>query len=124
MTELLAALAQEGGRILVELGRPEDGRSALGTGMRISEELGVRWPLAGYQVFLAFERFVCGEWDDAIAELEASIELTEETGYIYSRVYAHGMLSLISLHRNDLDAPSRPLPLPPVTWPARAPATE
>ena len=90
------------GHILIELDRPEDARSALSTGRRISEELGVRWPLASYQVFLAFERFACGEWDDAIAELEASIELAEETGYIYSRVYAHGMLSLISLHRNEL----------------------
>jgi DNA-binding CsgD family transcriptional regulator len=90
------------GHILIELDRHEDARSALGTGMRISEELGARWPLASYQVFLAFERFACGEWDDALAELEASIELAEETGYVYSRVYAHGMLSLISLHRNDL----------------------
>jgi tetratricopeptide (TPR) repeat protein len=90
------------GHILIELDRPEDARSALSTGRRISKELGVRWLLASYQVFLAFERFACGEWDGAIAELEASIELAEETGYIYSRVYAHGMLSLISLHRNEL----------------------
>ena len=70
--------------------------------MRISEDLGVRWPLPAYQVYLAFERFIAGEWDDAIAELEASLALAEETGEIYSRVYAYGVLSLISLHRNDL----------------------
>jgi len=29
----------------MELDRPEDARSALSTGMHISEELGVRWPL-------------------------------------------------------------------------------
>jgi DNA-binding CsgD family transcriptional regulator len=90
------------GHILIELGRPEEARSALGTGMRISEEIGVRWPLSIYQVFLALERFITGEWDDAIAELEASLELADEIGSTYNHVFAHGILSLISLHRNDL----------------------
>ena len=43
-----------------------------------------------------------GEWDDAIAELEASFELADEIGSTYNHVFAHGILSLISLHRNDL----------------------
>jgi DNA-binding CsgD family transcriptional regulator len=90
------------GHILIELDRLEEARSVLSTGRRISEELGVRWPLPTYQVFLAFERFIAGEWDDAIAELEASLELAEEIGETYSRGYAYGVLSLISLHRNDL----------------------
>ena len=88
------------GHILIELGRPEEARSALGAGMRISEEIGVRWPLLLYQGFLALERFITGEWDDAIAELEASFELADEIQTIVAR--AHGILSLISLHRNDL----------------------
>ena len=41
-----------------------------------------------------------GEWDDAIAELEASFELADEIQTVVAR--AHGILSLISLHRNDL----------------------
>jgi ATP/maltotriose-dependent transcriptional regulator MalT len=90
------------GHILIELDRPEEARSALGVGMRISEESGVRWPLSIYQVFLALERFITGEWDDAIAELEASFELADEIGSTYNHVFAHGILSLISLHRNDL----------------------
>jgi len=88
------------GHILIELGRPEEARSALGAGMRISEEIGVRWPLLLYQGFLALERFLTGEWDDAIAELEASFELADEIQTVVAR--AHGILSLISLHRNDL----------------------
>ena len=90
------------GRILIELDRLEDARSALGIGMRTSEELGVRFALATYQMYLAFERFIAGEWDDAIAEIEASLGLAEETGEIYSRAYAYGVLALISFHRNDL----------------------
>ena len=88
------------GHILIELDRPEEARSALGAGMRISEEIGVRWPLLLYQGFLALERFITGEWDDAIAELEASFELADEIQAVVAR--AHGILSLISLHRNDL----------------------
>ena len=90
------------GHILIELDRPEEARSALGAGMRISEESGVRWSLFFYQVCLALERFITGEWDDAIAELETSFELADEIGSTYNGMFAHGILSLISLHRNDL----------------------
>ena len=90
------------GHILIEFDRLEEARSALGTGMRISEDLGVRWPLPTYQVFLSSERMIAGEWDDAVAELEAGFALAEEIGETYSRAYAHGVLSLISFHRNDL----------------------
>ena len=95
-------VCQTRGRILIELDRLAEARSALGAGMRICEELGVRWALAAHQMYLAYGRFVAGEWDDAIAELEASIKLAEETGETYSLVYAHGLLSRISLYRNDL----------------------
>ncbi len=87
---------------MLQLDRLEEARSTLSTGWQISEDLGVRWPLPTYQVFLAFERMIAGEWDDAIAELEASLTLAEEIGDIYSRGYANGVLSLISFHRNDL----------------------
>ncbi len=90
------------GHILIQLDRLEEARSALSAGRQISEDLGVRWPLPTYQVFLSFERMIAGEWDDAIAELEASLALAEEIGDIYSRGYANGVLSLISFHRNDL----------------------
>ena len=82
--------------------RLPDARSALGAGVRHCEELGVRWALATHQTYLAYERFTAGEWDDAIAELEASLKIAEETGEIYSLIYAYGLLSRISLHRNDL----------------------
>ena len=90
------------GRILIELDRPQEARTALSAGLRICEDLGVRWALATHQVYLAYGRFIAGEWDDAIAELEASLKLAEEIGEIYSLVYAYGLLARISLHRNDL----------------------
>ena len=90
------------GHILIELDRLDEARSVLDTGRRISEELGVRWPLPTYQVFHAFERYIAGEWDDSVAELEASLELAEEIRDSYSSGYAYGVLSLISFHRNNL----------------------
>jgi DNA-binding CsgD family transcriptional regulator len=90
------------GHILIQFDRLDEARSVLGAGRQICEDLGVRWALPAYQVFLSFERYIAGEWDDAIAELEASLALAEEIGDVYSRGYANGVLSLISFHRNDL----------------------
>jgi DNA-binding CsgD family transcriptional regulator len=90
------------GHILVGLDRLHDARASLATGRRISEELGVRWPLVSYQAFLGLTQFAAGEWDDATAELEASVGLAEETGETFNLVLSHNLLALIRLHRNDL----------------------
>ncbi len=90
------------GHILVELDQLAEARATLDTGRRISEEFGVRWHLPGYQAVRGMERFIAGEWDDAIAELEASVGLADETGSRYTLSYAYGVRSLICLHRNDL----------------------
>jgi len=90
------------GFILVQLDRLDEARTTIETGMRISEELGVLWPLTEYHAVRAFERFIAGHWDDAIAEIEASAALASETGHSYSLLLGHSMQSLIRLHRNDL----------------------
>jgi DNA-binding CsgD family transcriptional regulator/TolA-binding protein len=92
------------GNVLMALDRFEDARSTLQTGRRISEELGVRWRLPLYQAVLGMERFLAGAWDDAMAELEAALALTEETGERHSLVLTHSVTSLIALHRGDLSA--------------------
>ena len=80
----------------------------LETGTRISEELGIRWHLASYQMARAFERFAAGEWDDAVAEIDASFELAAETGEAYGLIITNSLLSLISLHRNDIERAREP----------------
>jgi DNA-binding CsgD family transcriptional regulator/tetratricopeptide (TPR) repeat protein len=90
------------GWILMEQDQHVEAVRALNTGRQICEELGVRWPLATYQAYLAVERFVVGEWDDAVAELEAGIALAEETGVTYAVKPAHSARAMIRLHRNDL----------------------
>jgi DNA-binding CsgD family transcriptional regulator len=91
------------GFILTELDRLDDARSTLDIGKRISEELGIRWHLPNYQMISAVTRFIAGEWDDAIAEVEATRELVDETGESYSLILGHCVLSLICVHRNELD---------------------
>ena len=90
------------GFILVALDRLDEARTTIETGRRISEEHGIRWPLASYHAVRAFERFIAGHWDDAIAEIEAGAGLASETGHSYSLILGRGVLSLIRLHRNDL----------------------
>ena len=90
------------GHVLLELDRFDDARRTLETGMRISEELGVRWAVASYQVFLAVERFLAGAWDDAVAEFEAALEVAAETGERYSLVLGHSVMALLALHRGEL----------------------
>jgi tetratricopeptide (TPR) repeat protein len=101
------------GHILMELDRLQDARRTLETGRRISQELGVRWALASYQVFLGIERFLAGAWDDA----SAALELAAETGERYSLALGHSVTSLIALHRSNLrgaeEAGARARPGPP-----------
>jgi DNA-binding CsgD family transcriptional regulator len=92
------------GYILVEAGRLEEARSTLQGGRRISEERGVRWPLPTFGVILGLERFVAGQWDDALAELESSLELAGELGEESDTVnLAHAIMALVSFHRDDLN---------------------
>lgn len=90
------------GWILLEVDQLEQARRALDRGRRLCDEVGVRWPLATYQAYLAVVRFTAGAWDDAVAELEAGIEFAEETGVTYALKPSHSALALIRLHRNDL----------------------
>ena len=94
------------GFILTELDRLDEARSTLDAGQRIGEELGIRWQLPNYQMISAVTRFLAGEWDDAIAEVEAARELADETGESYSLILGHCALTLIWVHRNDLAAPA------------------
>ncbi len=90
------------GWLFMEMDQHAAATHALNTGRQICEELGVRWPLATYQAYLAVERFVIGQWDDAVAELEAGIALAEETGVTYAVKPSLSAQAMIRLYRNDL----------------------
>ena len=63
---------------------------------------GLGWHLPSYQMVRAAERFAAGEWDDAIAEVEASVELAGETGQAFGLILGRSVLAMINLHRNEL----------------------
>ena len=95
------------GWILMERDEHAAAGQALNTGRQLCEELGVRWPLATYQAYLAVELFVVGQWDDAVAELEAGIALAEETGVTYAVKPSLSAQAMIRLYRNDLPGARR-----------------
>ena len=95
------------GFILTELDRLDDARLTFDAGRRIGEELGIGWQLPNYQIISAVTRFTAGQWDDAIAEVEAARELAEETGEDHSLILGNCALALIWVHRNDLGRASQ-----------------
>ena len=105
------------GYILAEFDRLDEARTTIETGMRISEELGTRWGFAHYQMARAMERFLAGNWDDAVAEIETDAGPAGETGQRHSLILGRSVLALIRLHRNDLpgarDAAARRASCPP-----------
>jgi DNA-binding CsgD family transcriptional regulator/tetratricopeptide (TPR) repeat protein len=79
-------------------------------GLRRSEELGLGVHLPYYHARLGALRFVSGEWDDAIAELEAAIRAGEgqQGGAL---ILPRSLLALIAIHRNQLLAAEEALEL-------------
>jgi len=90
------------GMILIELDRLDEARSTLQASMRRAEGLGAQLHVPRVHVYLALERFTAGDWDDALAEVQAGLELAGEVGETYASVSGRIVRSLILLHRNDL----------------------
>lgn len=90
------------GFLLLELDLLEQARIELETGRRRSEEAGVLWPLPTYQAYLGVERFLRGQWDDAVSELETSIALIEDSCISFAASTVHTVMAMIRVHRDDL----------------------
>jgi tetratricopeptide (TPR) repeat protein len=92
------------GAALIDADRPEDAKAAFRAGQRLGERAGTVWDLPVYHAFLAIAMYQLGEWDDAIAECEVALSLSEETGVGLARVQALGLLAAIALQRGDESA--------------------
>ena len=79
-------------------------------GLRRSEELGLAVHLPFYHAQLGALRFATGEWDDAVAELEAAIQLGEEQQW-GALIQPRSLLTLVTIHRNQLLAAEESLDL-------------
>jgi DNA-binding CsgD family transcriptional regulator/tetratricopeptide (TPR) repeat protein len=92
------------GAALVDIDRLAEAKDAFKEGQRLGERVGTVWDLPLYHAFLAFVMHELGEWDDAIAEAEAGLSLSEETGVGLMRVTAFAFLASIAVHRGQTEA--------------------
>jgi DNA-binding CsgD family transcriptional regulator/tetratricopeptide (TPR) repeat protein len=93
------------GGCLHDTDRLAEGQAALQRGRRISEELGAKRELPFYSWALAQGYLWSGEWDDALAECQACLELADEYGMrLHGTVFSHSMHAVIAVHRGDLPA--------------------
>jgi DNA-binding CsgD family transcriptional regulator/tetratricopeptide (TPR) repeat protein len=91
------------GGCLHDTDRLADGQAALQRGRRISEELGAKRELPLYYWGLAQGCLWLGEWDDALAECQACLELADEYGMrLHGTVFSHSIHAVIAVHRGDL----------------------
>src|SRR4029434_3408378 len=79
-------------------------------GLRRSEELGLAVHLPFYHAQLGALRFATGEWDDAVAELEAAIQAGEDQQR-GALILPRSLLALVAIHRNHLQAAEEGLSL-------------
>ncbi len=89
---------------LIELDRFDEARFELDTGARLSDQLGAHWHQASYLMAHTVQRYLSGEWDDAIDDVDTSDELADVTGEGYHLIITRGLQALMQLHRNDVVA--------------------
>jgi DNA-binding CsgD family transcriptional regulator len=83
--------------------RLAEGQAALQRGRRISEQLGAKRDLPFYSWALAQGCLWSGEWDDALAECRACLELAAEYDLrLHGTVFSHSIQAVIAVHRGDL----------------------
>lgn len=88
------------GSALIEADRLDEADRVLREGQRTAQQLGMTWQLAQYHGQIGLQRIAAGQWDDAIAELEAAVVAAEETGV--AAVFYLALLAVIAVHRGSL----------------------
>jgi DNA-binding CsgD family transcriptional regulator len=91
------------GTALADSDRLSEGEVVLQAGRYRAERSGdvARLPL--YHWAIADVRLALGEWDDAVAEVEAGLALIEEDASHVGDVFAHAIRAHVALHRGQLD---------------------
>jgi DNA-binding CsgD family transcriptional regulator/tetratricopeptide (TPR) repeat protein len=92
------------GMALADVDELDQAAVAYGRAIEEAEKLGTGWLLPDMLLQAAELRFVVGNWDDAVAELEAGLDLAERYGHRITVPQSCAYLSLIALYRGDLAA--------------------
>jgi DNA-binding CsgD family transcriptional regulator len=91
------------GGCLLDTDQLEAGQAALQRGRRLAEQLGAKRDLPFYHWALAARHLWAGDWDDALAECQACLELAHEYGMrLHGTVFSHSIHIVIAVHRDDL----------------------
>lgn len=95
---------------LLLLDRIDEADQMLRSGLQMAEKLGLAWSLPLYHALLGAKGFIAGDWDGAIAELEAALALADEVGLHVGVIAATAAwLAVIQLQRDDIEAAERTL---------------
>ncbi|MDQ3671206.1 MAG: AAA family ATPase, partial [Actinomycetota bacterium] len=89
---------------LHQLDRFEEAHEALRQGQRSDERLGNVSYLPAYHYEAASLLFRAGRWEDAVAQAHAGLGLADEVGLEMLLPWPHGLLAMIAVHRDELDA--------------------
>jgi class 3 adenylate cyclase/DNA-binding CsgD family transcriptional regulator/tetratricopeptide (TPR) repeat protein len=87
---------------LLESGALDDARAVADTARKRAERGGALAVLPTLSGAAAGIHFSAGRWDDAVAELEAGLEVIDDTGNFSVVLYFDALLAHIALHRGDL----------------------
>ena len=66
--------------------------------------LGGAWRPASFLMAYTVQRYLSGEWDDAVDDVDNSDELAGVTGEGYHLIITRGVQALMQFHRNDVEA--------------------
>lgn len=80
----------------------DEAEGVLQEGRRLAEAQGADWSLPIFHAGLGLRRFLAGEWDDAVTEIETGLEIAEEIGTRNGIVFTWAMLAHIAIHRGEL----------------------
>lgn len=105
----LMHLSVVGARILIDADHLAEGEETLAEGLRLADDLGTSWRLPECHHLLAEFRFHTGEWDDAQAEAETVVTVSESLNSWAAAYAALGTAAVIATRRNALDAAAQAL---------------
>jgi DNA-binding CsgD family transcriptional regulator len=92
------------GLLLIEGDQLDEAGKAFDAARRIGEDLGTVWDLPAFHWALGLSHFVAGDYDDALAEVEAGLDVSEEVGTRLQMVWAQAIEAHIRIQRDDLHA--------------------
>ena len=91
------------GRALSVMDRVDDVDNVFAAYRREAEELGAAWALEFCQRAVCVQRMTVGRLDDAATEAEANLALIDALDMWHDSDVPFGVLTLVAIHRNDLE---------------------